>query len=80
MDELSEQTSAQFSENVAYLSFFTACTSKSGFICPTDEKQIFFVKKSFLFFFVSAEIRAGATTSTVSLMTLLFPFVIYNLQ
>lgn len=43
---------------------------------PSEKGNILFTK--FLSF--STEIRAGATTSTVSLMTLLLLFVIYNLQ
>ena len=43
---------------------------------PSEKGNILLTK--FLSF--STEIRAGATTSTVSLMTLLLLFVIYNLQ
>lgn len=61
-----------------------------SFAQQTKEANYFF-KKMFLFsekgnilftkfLSFSAEIRAGATTSTVSSMTLLLSFVIYNLQ
>ena len=94
MEEVSERTSTQFSENAACLSFSTACKGKSGFICATDKRGKFYLKKknafSVLFFgereyimyqiSFLAEIRADATTSTVSLIILLLSFVIYNLQ
>ena len=74
--------------------FFTACKGKSGFICATDKRGKFKKKKKMLFLFLFfgegecimyqisflAEIRADATTSTVSLIIVLLSFVIYNLQ
>ena len=93
MGEVKERTNTQFSENAACLSFSTACKGKSGFIRATDKRGKFYFKKndfSVLFFgerecimyqiSFLAEIRADATTSTVSLIILLLSFVIYNLQ